>query len=46
MDPSNKPRRIDEIIEQCCKFCDDRIGNEYVIRLDDKEVWDFVKEMI
>lgn len=46
MAPSHKPRRIDEIIEQCCKFCDDRIGNEYVIRLDDKEVWNFVKEMI
>lgn len=46
MAPSHKPRRIDEIIEQCCKFCDDRIGNEYLIRLDEKEVWDFVKDMI
>ena len=46
MSPSHKPRRIDEIIERCCKFCDDRIGNEYLIRLDDKEVLDFVKDMI
>lgn len=44
--PSYKPRRIDEIIEQCCKFCDERIGNEFVIHLDEKEVWDFVKDMI
>ena len=32
MSPSHKPRRIDEIIEQCCKFCDERIGNEYLIK--------------
>ena len=44
--PSHMPRRIDEIIEQCCKFCDERIGDEFVIRLDEKEVWDFVKDMI
>ena len=44
--PSHKPRRIDEIIEQCCKFCDERIGDEFVIHLDEKEVWDFVKDMI
>ena len=44
--PSHKPRRIDEIIEQCCKFCDERIGDKIVIRLDEKEVWDFVKDMI
>ena len=44
--PSHKPRRIDEIIEQCCKFCDERIGDEFVIYLDEKEVWDFVKDMI
>ena len=46
MSPSHKPRRIDEIIERCCKFCDERIGDEFVIRLDEKEVWDFVKDMI
>ena len=44
--PSHKPRRIDEIIERCCKFCDERIGDEFVIYLDEKEVWDFVKDMI
>ena len=44
--PLHKPRRIDEIIEQCCKFCDERIGDEFVIYLSEKEVWDFVKDMI
>lgn len=46
MAPSHKPHRIDEIIERCCKFCDERIGDEFLIHLDEKEVWDFVKDMI